>query len=148
MPERRGMVLGLWERRRTLSSRRHFFRFNLKHGEEIQMSDPLKNKSAARRTNPRPIRSRISKKEKEEAKEAGRARYRMSTSPPATPLVLPVRQAWERLCAQTGASVDLSAFYRWIGNLSVYSVRMGNKIFIPIAEVERLTEQCLRGERL
>jgi hypothetical protein len=112
------------------------------------MSNTQDTKSRARREIPNPGRLRVSKKQKEEAKEAGRARYRESTRPPATPLMLSVRQAWQRLCAQTGAGVELSTFYRWIGNLSVCSVRMGNKIFIPITEVDRVAQQCLRGERI
>jgi len=112
------------------------------------MTDPQKNNSGAPSENPNPNRSQVSKSEKEKAKEAGRARYRESTKPPATPLMLTVREAWKRLCAETGAGVDLSTFYRWIGELSVYSVRMGNKIFIPVAEIERVIQLCLNGENL
>jgi len=112
------------------------------------MTDRQTRKSRAPNEIPFPVRRRVSKKEREEAKEAGRARYRESTRPPATPLMLSVRQAWQRLNALTGAGVDLSTFYRWINNLSVCSVRMGNKLFVPIAEVDRIAQQCLRGERI
>src|SRR5579859_4650239 len=67
---------------------------------------------------------------------------------PATPLMLTPTAAWRKLCAKTGGSVTIQTFYRWIGNGSVYSVRMGKRIFVPIDNVEKLIETCLAGEDL
>jgi|SRR5579859_413750 len=83
------------------------------------------------------------------------AGQRISKSPadklrqaPATPLMLTPTMAWRKLCAKTGGSVTIQTFYRWIGNGSVYSVRMGKRIFVPIDNVEKLIETCLAGEDL
>ena len=67
---------------------------------------------------------------------------------PATPLMLTPTVAWRRLCARTGGSITIQTFYRWIGNGSVYSVRMGKRIFVPVDNVEKLIETCLAGEDL
>lgn len=67
---------------------------------------------------------------------------------PATPLMLTPNVAWRRLCARTGGSITIQTFYRWIGNGSVYSVRMGKRIFVPVDKVENLIEICLAGEDL
>jgi len=67
---------------------------------------------------------------------------------PATPLMLTPTLAWRRLCAKTGGGVTIQTFYRWIGNGSLYSVRMGRKIFVPADKVDILIEHCLAGDDL
>jgi hypothetical protein len=84
-----------------------------------------------------------------------RAAQHISTVPPdnlrqtpATPLMLTPTLAWRRLCARTGGGVTIQCFYRWIGNGSLYSVRLGKRIFVPIDKVDALIENCLAGEDL
>ena len=55
-------------------------------------------------------------------------------------------QAWRQLCARTGGTIAPSAFYRCISDGKLYSVRMGFKIFIPIAAMEDFIQRCLDGE--
>jgi excisionase family DNA binding protein len=67
---------------------------------------------------------------------------------PATPLMLTPTVAWRRLCARTGSGVTRQTFYRWIRNGSLYSVRMGKRIFVPIERLDDLIKKCLTGEKL
>jgi excisionase family DNA binding protein len=63
------------------------------------------------------------------------------------PFMLRPQTAWKTLCSRTGGAVHLGTFYRWLKNGKVYSVRLGNNIFIPRTTLEELIEQCLTGER-
>jgi len=82
------------------------------------------------------------------AKVFPRRTVREQDKAPAMPLMLRPRQAWEQLCARTGAAICRTSFYNWIKSLKICSVRMGWKIFIPISELDRLVELCLRGDRM
>jgi len=71
-----------------------------------------------------------------------------SRKAPAAPLMLTPTVAWRKLCARTGCGVTLRCFYRWIGNGSLYSVRLGGKIFVPRDQLDELIEKCFAGENL
>lgn len=51
------------------------------------------------------------------------------------------------LCARTGGSVALVTFYRWLRNGSIFSIRLGQRIFIPEEALEDAIKKCLDGER-
>ena len=62
-------------------------------------------------------------------------------------LMLPPMRAWHILCARTGGSIALVTFYRWLRNGRIYSIRLGQRIFIPQHALEDAIKQCLAGER-
>jgi excisionase family DNA binding protein len=55
--------------------------------------------------------------------------------------------AWQSLCVRTGGSIGRATFYRWLQSGKVYSIRLGQRIFIPQAALDELIKQCLSGER-
>ena len=61
--------------------------------------------------------------------------------------MFPPPRAWHILCERTGARVSLVTFYRWVRNGKVFSIRMGQRIFIPQPALEDTIKQCLAGER-
>lgn len=61
------------------------------------------------------------------------------------PMLSPTR-AWRLLCARTGGVIALVTFYRWVRNGRVFSIRLGQRIFIPLPEVEDLIKRCLDGD--
>jgi hypothetical protein len=69
-------------------------------------------------------------------------------SPPQHGLaMLNPTSAWRSLCARTGGSIARVTFYRWLRNGKVYSIRLGQRIFIPEAALEDVIKQCLSGEK-
>jgi hypothetical protein len=77
------------------------------------------------------------------------------SKPPATKPVTTERDfimlspaaAWRSLCARTGGSIAKVTFYRWLRNGKVYSIRLGQRIFIPQAALDDLVTKCLDGEK-
>ncbi len=68
--------------------------------------------------------------------------------PPAkTSLMLSPAAAWRSLCARTGGCIAKVTFYRWLRNGRVYSIRLGQRIFIPQTALDDLIKACLAGER-
>ena len=59
----------------------------------------------------------------------------------------PPASAWRILCSRTGGSIALVTFYRWLRNGRIYSIRMGQRIFIPLPALEDAIKQCLAGEK-
>jgi excisionase family DNA binding protein len=55
--------------------------------------------------------------------------------------------AWRSLCIRTGGSIAKVTFYRWLRNGRIYSIRLGQRIFIPQAALEDFIKECLAGER-
>jgi Helix-turn-helix domain len=55
--------------------------------------------------------------------------------------------AWRALCKRTGGSIARVTFYRWVRTGKVFSIRLGQRIFIPQAALEDVIRQCLTGER-
>jgi hypothetical protein len=51
------------------------------------------------------------------------------------------------LCARTGATIAMVTFYRWLRDGRVYSIRLGQRIFVPQAALDDLIKTCLAGER-
>ncbi|HUY14878.1 MAG TPA: helix-turn-helix domain-containing protein [Terriglobia bacterium] len=73
--------------------------------------------------------------------------FGMSSENPSTlPLISP-SNAWRILCRRTGIPVSRATFYRWLSNGKVYSVRLGQKIYIPVAVLDELIRQCRAGEK-
>ncbi len=62
-------------------------------------------------------------------------------------LMLSPVAAWRSLCEKTGGFVTKATFYRWLRNGRVYSIRLGQRIFIPQTALEDLIKTCLSGER-
>ena len=56
--------------------------------------------------------------------------------------------AWRVLVRCTGVQCGRSTFYRWVDTGKVFSVRLGQRIFIPWSEVQNIIRQCRAGERL
>ena len=74
-----------------------------------------------------------------------------SPGPPASPLMLTPRIAWQRFCAATGSRVGMRTFYQWIAKEEIYSVRTGRKLLIPAEALDNLInlmKQCLAGGML
>ena len=67
--------------------------------------------------------------------------------PPQGPAMLSPTRAWKSLCARTGGSIARVTFYRWVRNGKVYSIRLGERIFVPAAALEDVIRQCLSGEK-
>jgi hypothetical protein len=63
------------------------------------------------------------------------------------PAMLSPTRAWKLLCARTGGSIARVTFYRWVRNGKVFSIRLGERIFVPEAALEEVIRQCLSGER-
>jgi hypothetical protein len=61
--------------------------------------------------------------------------------------MLPPPRAWQILCQRTGGRVSLVTFYRWLRSGKIYSIRLGQRIFIPVMALEDTIKQCLDGER-
>jgi hypothetical protein len=64
-----------------------------------------------------------------------------------SPAMLSPAAAWRSLCARTGGFIALATFYRWLRNGKVYSIRLGQRIFIPREALDDLIKNCLNGER-
>lgn len=62
--------------------------------------------------------------------------------------MLSPKSACRILCTRTGGSISLVTFYRWLRSGKVYSIRLGQRIFIPRPALEDLIKQCLAGERV
>ena len=71
----------------------------------------------------------------------------MKGPPLKAPAMLCPTSAWRLLCARTGGTIARVTFYRWLRNGKVYSIRLGQRIFIPEAALEDAIRQCLSGER-
>jgi hypothetical protein len=56
-------------------------------------------------------------------------------------------RAWKSLCARTGGSIARVTFYRWVRNGKVYSIRLGERIFVPATALEDVIRHCLSGEK-
>ena len=65
---------------------------------------------------------------------------------PASPLMISPLQGWRQLCERTGGTIHYAVFYDWIKEQRIYSIRMGGRIFIPIAALEEFIQRCLRGD--
>lgn len=94
------------------------------------------------------VKVRLTETNARAAERISRGPADKSRQAPATPLMLTPTVAWRRLCAKTGGGVTIQTFYRWLGNGSIYSVRLGKRIFVPIDKVDDLIENCLAGEDL
>ncbi|HET7841045.1 MAG TPA: hypothetical protein VFM21_05540 [Terriglobia bacterium] len=62
-------------------------------------------------------------------------------------LMLSPVAAWRSLCARTGGFVTKATFYRWLRDGRVYSIRLGQRIFIPQTALDDLIKTCLAGEK-
>lgn len=62
-------------------------------------------------------------------------------------LMLSPAAAWRSLCAKTGGFVTKATFYRWLRNGRVYSIRLGQRIFVPQTALDDLIKTCLSGEK-
>ncbi|HEV3277412.1 MAG TPA: helix-turn-helix domain-containing protein [Terriglobia bacterium] len=67
---------------------------------------------------------------------------------PGRPTMLSADQAMQILDVRLGISVGRSTFYRWMQTGRFFSIKLGGKIFIPLAEMEGIVERLSRGERL
>lgn len=67
--------------------------------------------------------------------------------PRCGPAMLSPVAAWRSLCARTGGCIALVTFYRWVRNGKVFSIRLGQRIFIPREALDDLIKLCLNGER-
>ncbi len=56
--------------------------------------------------------------------------------------------AWKILVRRTGVACGKSTFYRWVSSGKVVSFRLGQRIFIPLPEVDNIIRKCRGGERL
>ena len=52
------------------------------------------------------------------------------------------------LCRRTGGSVSRATFYRWLSSGKIFSIRLGHRIYIPLAEIDNVVKQCRAGERV
>ena len=62
-------------------------------------------------------------------------------------LMLSPVAAWRALCARTGGFITKVTFYRWLRNGRLYSIRLGQRIFIPKTALDDLIKTCLAGDR-
>ncbi|MGH9455861.1 MAG: helix-turn-helix domain-containing protein [Terriglobia bacterium] len=70
----------------------------------------------------------------------------VSEIPSTLPLISP-SNAWRILCRRTGIPVSRATFYRWLSNGKLYSVRLGQKIYIPVASLDEVIRQCRAGDK-
>ncbi len=74
---------------------------------------------------------------------------RAKPAPPAGSIaMLSPTAAWRSLCARTGGVITLVTFYRWLRNGKVYSIRLGQRVFIPQDALDDLIRKCLEGEKV
>jgi hypothetical protein len=71
----------------------------------------------------------------------------MSVMGAAPQVMLTPRQAIRRFCAGTGYEIQRRTLYLWIKAEKIYSVRVGQRIFIPLETLDNLVRQFLAGER-
>jgi hypothetical protein len=69
------------------------------------------------------------------------------SAPARDAVMLSPAAAWRALCARTGCCIAKVTFYRWLRNGRVYSIRLGQRIFIPQPALDELITKCLDGER-
>jgi hypothetical protein len=67
--------------------------------------------------------------------------------PGSQPQLLTPASAWRILCHRTGIPVSRATFYRWLGSGRVFSMRMGQKLFIPVPTIEAIINHCRAGQR-
>lgn len=62
--------------------------------------------------------------------------------------MVPPANAWRILNARTGGAVSRPTFYRWLGNGTIYSVRVGHRFYIPWPVIEEVIGRCRAGDRI
>lgn len=62
--------------------------------------------------------------------------------------MVPPANAWRILNARTGGAVSRPTFYRWLGNGTIYSVRVGHRFYIPWPVIEEVIGRCCAGDRI
>ncbi len=65
--------------------------------------------------------------------------------PPDRKALLTPTHAWRVLCRRTGAPVSRTTFYRWLDSGKIYSVRMGQRLYVPWQTIEDVIRVCLEG---
>lgn len=70
----------------------------------------------------------------------------VSETPSTLPLISP-SNAWRILCRRTGIPVSRATFYRWLSNGKLYSLRLGQKIYIPVASLDEVIRHCRAGDK-
>lgn len=63
-----------------------------------------------------------------------------------TPLLSP-SNSWRILRRRTGIPMGRATFYRWLNSGRILYFRMGNRIYIPLTEIDDLIKRCRSGER-
>lgn len=71
---------------------------------------------------------------------------RVKPCPYPTTSLLSIQSAWRILRRRTGGSVSRATFYRWVSSGRLGSVRMGFRIFVPLAALDDFIRKCLKGE--
>jgi hypothetical protein len=94
------------------------------------------------------LRIRITQANARATKPGSKDSADQSRQPPSAALMLTPTVAWRKLCAKTGCCITIQTFYRWIGSGNIYSVRLGKRIFVPIAELDELIEKSFAGENV
>ena len=64
------------------------------------------------------------------------------------PTLLSAADAQRMIRRRTGCLVPMNTFYAWLRKRAIYSIRLGERFWIPRFVVEETCERCLRGERL
>ncbi len=64
------------------------------------------------------------------------------------PVMLSPEHALEVLDARLGIAVGRSTFYRWVHSGRVFAIKLGGKIYVPLAEMESVVDRLSRGARL
>lgn len=77
-----------------------------------------------------------------------RSAKRSQSNDDACPIMLSPEHAMQMLNGRLGIFVGRSTFYRWIYTGRFFSVKLGGKLFIPLAEMEMVVQRLGRGERL
>ena len=69
-----------------------------------------------------------------------------ATAAPPVPPLLKACDALEALRQRTGVLVSRKTFYRWLENGSIYSLRLGYRIYVPQPALDDFVRKCLQGE--
>ena len=61
--------------------------------------------------------------------------------------MLSIASAWRILCKKTGVSIGRNTFYRRVSRGTVYSIRLGGRVYIPLVDLEELIKRSEAGEK-
>ncbi len=64
-------------------------------------------------------------------------------APGFRPYIIPSHSAWRILRRRTGGNISRATFYRWVSSGKLGSVRLGERIYIPLPALDDFIRKCM-----